>query len=109
MGHGNQISSVLVAALDRDGVQGPERSRQIKVAAPETAVELLAARVDAGRFLFGESDEAVMVAAQAGRGSGRHQAEKRFLAGFVQPFHRAARLFHVGPPAGQIPAAFAWD
>ena len=51
MGHGNQISPVLVAALDRDGVQGPDGRRQIKMAAPETAVELLATRINAGCFL----------------------------------------------------------
>ena len=55
------------------------------MAAPETGGELLAARVNAGGFLFGEANEAVMVAARAGTGSGRHQGEEWFLAGFVQP------------------------
>ena len=58
--HGNQISAILVAALDRDGVQGADRGRQIKMAAPETAGDLLAARVNAGGFLFGEKNEAAM-------------------------------------------------
>src|ERR1035437_6520339 len=50
--HGNQISAVLVAALDGDDVQSADGRREIKMAAPETAVELLAARVNAGRLLF---------------------------------------------------------
>ena len=49
--HGNQISAVLVSALDGDVVQGAERRREIKMAAPETAVELLAAGVNAALFL----------------------------------------------------------
>ena len=45
-----------------------------------------------------------MVPATRRARAGRHQAEKRFAARFMQPFQRAARLFHIGPPAGQIPA-----
>ena len=40
-----------------------ERCREVKMAAPETAVELLAARVDAGRFLLGKINDAIIVPA----------------------------------------------
>ena len=66
MGHGHQISAVLVAAPDCDGMQGPDRGRQIKMAATETGGDLLAARVDAGGLQFGERQETVMVPASAG-------------------------------------------
>src|ERR1039457_5681808 len=105
MRHGNQMGSILVAPSNRDGVQGAERRRQIKVAAPETAVELLAARVNAGRFFLGEIEDAAMVPARGWTRPGWHQTEERFFAGFVKPLHRAARLFLVGPPAGQVPAS----
>ena len=56
-----------------------------------------------------KADEAVMVAARAGARPGRHQAEERFVAGFMEPLHRTARLFRVGPPAGRPAAPFAGD
>jgi hypothetical protein len=70
MRHGNQIRAVPVAALERDRVQGADRSRQIKVAATETGGDLLAARVNAGGFRFGEHNAAAMVFPRAGTGFG---------------------------------------
>ena len=109
MRHGNQISPVPVAALDRDGVQGPEGGRQIKMAAPETGVELLAARVDAGRFRPGERDEAVMVAARAGPGSGRQQGEERLACRtHCSHFTEPCASFTLGhQPTAPQPSA--WD
>src|ERR1035437_1162442 len=71
MRHGNQISAVLVATLDGDGMQGAEGRREIKVAAPETAIELLTARVNARRLLGGEIEDAIIVPARSGTRPGR--------------------------------------
>src|SRR6516162_10051234 len=96
----NQVSPVPVAAADGDGVEGANGGGQEKMAAPETGGDLLTALVNPGRFRFGETHDAAMVATGTGAGLGWHQAEEGFPAGFVQPLYRAMRHFGGGPPTG---------
>ena len=55
------------------------------MAAAETGGDLLAARINAGSFRFGVSQNAAVIATGTGAGIGGDQAEERFLAGIVEP------------------------
>ena len=91
--HGNQVSAILVSALDGDVVQRAQRGGEIEMTALETAVEFLAARINSRCLLRGEIDHAIVVAARDRTRAGlRH----RFIQVGAKPHdadNRPARLW----------------
>src|ERR1019366_8644611 len=63
MRHGHEVSGLLIATAHREGMHGPQRARQVEVAAPKASAQALAALIDESSFLAAERNKAVMVSA----------------------------------------------